>query len=183
MADELLRSAARAAIACEVHTGCPAPLLVAQWAVESAWGKRAPGNNCFGIKARDGDERQLLLTREWFTDAELQRFIALGDGRDAAPTGRANALRKEYTVHDWFAKFPSLTACFDRRAELFRKGRYAPFAAKYDADGNVEALVRGIAPIYATDPGYADAILRVIGMQSTRQALLAGSDKNETISV
>jgi flagellar protein FlgJ len=169
-----LRQAVNAAVACEAHTGVPAELLVAQWALESGWGKHAPGNNCFGIKAYPGCYGwQLLQTREWFTDAELTKFLAGDSARTAVLVGAANSSRAEYSVRDWFATFPSLAACFDRRAQLFLVGRYKPFAEQFLKDGNVEALVRGIAPIYATAPDYAENILAILRNQNVQFALNA----------
>lgn len=37
--------------ACQQDTGVPVGVTIAQAACESAWGKKAPGNNLFGIKA------------------------------------------------------------------------------------------------------------------------------------
>jgi hypothetical protein len=78
--------------------------------LESGWLDHAPGNNCFGIKSYNGEYgRQLLSTTEWFTDAELKRFLALGDGRTAqladpvAPARHDG--RRKYRVQDWFATF------------------------------------------------------------------------------
>jgi flagellum-specific peptidoglycan hydrolase FlgJ len=167
-----LEQASRAAVTASKATGIPPELLVAQWAVESGWGKHAPGNNCFGIKQYKGAHgRQLLRTREWFTDPQLLAFLAMGDGRTATPTGQAKGDRREYSCQDWFATFPTLEACFERRAALFRVGRYKPFADQYDKDGDVAALIRGIAPIYATDPMYAGALLRVINGEAVNSAL------------
>jgi flagellum-specific peptidoglycan hydrolase FlgJ len=47
-----LTAVARIAVALEAQTGCPAQLLIAQWAVESEWGAKPVGRaNFFGIKA------------------------------------------------------------------------------------------------------------------------------------
>src|SRR5437660_12429141 len=75
---------AEAAVASERSTGCPAELQAAQCILETGWLNHAPGNNCFGIKFYAGAfGRQLLHTREWFTNTEAARFLALGDGRTA----------------------------------------------------------------------------------------------------
>src|SRR5438477_8715451 len=80
-----LRLIAEAAVASERSTGCPAELQAAQCILETGWLKHAPGNNCFGIKSYGGASgRQLLNTREWFSDADAARFLALGDGRTAS---------------------------------------------------------------------------------------------------
>ena len=179
MNDEL-RQAVSSAIACEANTGVPAELLVAQFGLESGWGKHMPGNNCFGIKEYAGAfGRQLLQTHEWFTEAELARFLAGDAARTAEPTGQSNVLRKEYAVRDWFATFRSLAACFDRRAQLFLAGRYKPFADQYLKDGDAETLIRGIAPIYATAPGYADTLLQLVSQKNIQTVLAQLRGSNE----
>ena len=160
-----LRRIAQAA-ASEQSTGCPAELITAQCILESGWLTHAPGNNCFGIKSYAGEfGRQLLRTREWFTDAERARFLALAPGRTAdfvQPLRQDLHGRKLFSVQDWFATFATLADCFARRAAMFNTGRYAPFAETYKANLDLEALVRGISPIYATDPTYADTVWSLI---------------------
>lgn len=132
---EALPKIVKAAVACERKTQVPAELLVAQCALESGWLAHAPGNNCFGIKFYAGAfGKQTLRTREVVV------------GKDV------------YVMAD-FATFPSLQACFEKRAQLFFAGRYRPFATAYKLNKDLVALVRGIAPIYATDPRYADKVL------------------------
>jgi len=49
-----LQQVAHIAVALEAQTGCPAPLMIAQWALESKWGAKPAGNaNFFGIKKSD----------------------------------------------------------------------------------------------------------------------------------
>jgi flagellum-specific peptidoglycan hydrolase FlgJ len=172
---EKLRLIAEAAVASERATGCPAGLQAAQCILETGWLKHAPGNNCFGIKFYDGaDGRQLLRTREWFTDAEAARFLAAGDGRTAelaTPVQQDARGRRLHNVGDWFATFATLGDCFARRAAIFGTGRYAPFADAYKAGGSLDALVRGIAPIYATDPNYADTVLALIHNADVQAAI------------
>jgi len=46
-----LQEVARIAVALQAQTGCPAQLMIAQWAVESQWGAKPAGHaNYFGIK-------------------------------------------------------------------------------------------------------------------------------------
>lgn len=151
-------------------TGIPAEFICAQAILESGWLKHAPGNNCFGIKSYAGEQgRQLLDTKEWFTDDELARFLARGDERTASlvqPVQIRPSGRKLYQVKDWFATFARLSDCFKKRALLFTEGRYAHFTRNYRETGNLEAFVRGIAPIYATDPQYADKVLEIARMKA-----------------
>lgn len=153
---------APAAVAASRLTGIPAELLCAQCILESGWLKHAPGKNCFGIKSYPGAYgRQLLATFEWFTPAQLAQFRAWGDGRTAIATepARIRAGKQLYQVQDWFATFAALSDCFTRRASMFTEGRYLPYARAYRETANLEAFVRGIGPIYATDPAYADRVL------------------------
>lgn len=49
--DARLQEVARIAVALEAQTGCPAQLLIAQWALESKWGAKPAGTfNYFGVK-------------------------------------------------------------------------------------------------------------------------------------
>ena len=170
-----LTLAAAEARKCETATGIPAEMIVAQWAIESAWGEKSPGNNCFGIKQYAGAAgRQLLSTTEWFTGVELARFLASGDDRTAnlaQPIQSNSKGRQKYLVQDWFATFPALSTCFAKRAALFNTGVYAPFAAAYRQSHDFPALVRGIAPKYATDPGYATQVLAVANMTQVKAAI------------
>lgn len=158
-------AAVNAARECEAQTGIPWRFTVAQWAIESGWGKHQPGNNCFGIKARPGStERQLLETTEFFTDEQLARFLALGDGRTAKPESeRDERGRRRYRVKDWFATFPSIRECFQARAKLLLTGRYAEALKRHKAGGSAEQFIQEISVIYATAPNYAALVSEVIG--------------------
>ncbi len=63
---EALPIIAPAAVRSERATGFPAIVTIAKCGLESGWLDRAPGNNCFGIKAaeRHGDRVQRFLTTE-----------------------------------------------------------------------------------------------------------------------
>jgi flagellum-specific peptidoglycan hydrolase FlgJ len=172
-----VRLIAQAAVASERSTGCPAELQAAQCILETGWLKHTPGNNCFGIKSYDGaDGRQLLPTREWFTAADAVRFLAAGEGRTAVlaePVQQDARGRNLYHVTDWFATFATLGDCFAHRSAMFSTGRFAPFATAYKTGGSLEDLVRGIAPVYATDPGYADNVLALIHNADVQAAIAA----------
>lgn len=172
MSETTLKEAVLAARAMEAKYGLPAAVMVAQWAVESGWGKHSPGNNCFGIKAKAGSlDRQLLWTREWLNDQELRDFLARSQGRTAAPTGQSNAKRKEYRVQDWFATYLTLEECFEARAKLALRPIYKPYLDQFCADGDIEKFCRGFGSKYATDPGYASTLMKVIAMPKVQAAL------------
>jgi flagellum-specific peptidoglycan hydrolase FlgJ len=178
--DEVLPKIASAAAEAALATGCPKDVIAAQVIIESGWLKFAPQNNCLGIKAYAGcSGTQMLATTEWFTDAEVARFLALGNGRTAArrkdehgndlskrPDGRAL-----YDCKDLFATFPTLGDCFTKRAQMWDKGPYAKSANEYKADGDVVKFVRAMARIYATDPHYGDTILQIMNQKNVKDAL------------
>ena len=130
--DQALTKIAAASVVAEDQTGCPAELSAAQCIVESAWLTRCPGFNCFGIKATD-------------THATYQ-------------------LTKEYLNGQWqtmtlaFEAYDSLADCFIAHARLLQGGPYLPAWRQYQIDHNLDNLISGICPIYATDPNYTKLI-------------------------
>lgn len=169
-----LRTAAQEAAKCEVATGIPCELMVAQWAVESGWGANSPGNNAFGIKSYTGASgRQLLSTTEYFNQEELQQFLRMGEGRTALQIGdkASRGGRRSYVCKDFFATFLTLGDCFQKRADLFGKGPYKPSHDRYLADKDILGLVRGVARIYATAPNYADVLISILSREEVMSAI------------
>jgi flagellar protein FlgJ len=142
-----LSAAAKAACLCEKATGLPAEITVAQWALESGWGASAPGNNCFGIKAYDGCQTQTLATKEFIDGAMEERQLE-------------------------FAAFDSLAACFECHARLITEGKsYTKAWANYLGSRDLQGLIADLAPIYATDPAYADKLRSILAMAQVQTAL------------
>lgn len=161
-----------AAVAVEKSSGCPAEMLVAQCAIESGWLRNAPGWNCFGFKSYPNEYgRQLLTTREWFTAEQAAAFLALGDSRTLTPAGPAMGERVCYSARDWFATFPSLEACFARRAERWQAGQGLAWVKAYHATGDLPTMLRAMAAGYSTSPGYADALLSVLAMPEVQAGI------------
>ena len=120
--------------------GIPASVSIAQFALESAWGTRMPkgSNNPFGIKARDGQPYSLARTRE----------VIHG---------------KEVYIQAKFRKFATFTEAFDEHGRLVGSRPQYARAMKIWADThNVELFVKALAPVYATDPKYAQLIMSII---------------------
>lgn len=158
---------AQACVQAEKLTGVPAELSLAQAAIESGWLQYTLGaNNCHGIKYNRNRHgaRVLVSTREWFTEAEKLKFLALGDGREVVrETGNHNATRKEYVVKDWFAKFYTLADCIAEHASLISTGKpYAQAWAAYQQHRNWRVLLQDIGPIYATAPDYARIVEAIV---------------------
>ena len=145
---ERLRSATESAVACERATGLPAELTVAQWVLESNWGTHEPGNNCFGIKAYGGCYGVQLL----------QTFEVI------------NGVRTPMV--EKFATFPTLDACFAKHASLFTTpGPYAKAWAQFQLTHDVETFIRQVAVVYATDPNYANLLLRIAAMPDVKACI------------
>lgn len=174
-----VRSAAYASVMCESQTGIPAELTIAQWALESGWGSHQPGNNCFGIKYYEGAPgKQLLETKEWFTQDELLRWLSDSEGRMAEvipstlslePNGTS---KKQYSCKDWFAAYNSLLSCFEAHANrILLKGVMGNFLGTYKITRALSTYISNVAEVYATDPDYASKILKIASMQEVREAV------------
>ena len=126
-----------AAQAAQVTYGIPASVQLAQWALESGWGRHVPGNsnNPFGYKAFPGQASIGVPTKEYQNGEWI-------------------------TINAQFRVFPTLTAAFDAHAALLaQRPQYAPARACLP---NVAAFCEEMGPVYATDPGYAHSLLAII---------------------
>lgn len=124
----------------------PASVSIAQWAVESGWGKHMPpgSNNPFGMKVRSGrnDPYVEVPTRE----------VIKG---------------KSVVIMAKFRKFASITDAFMAKGELLST---APVYAKAFAKlPDREAFIGAFAPIYATDPNYAKTLRSIIASNKLTQ--------------
>jgi peptidoglycan hydrolase FlgJ len=143
-----LKEAAASSVSCEQTTKLPAELMLAQWALESDWGKHQPGNNCFGIKAFNG----------CFGVQSLETFEIVSGVRRS--------------VSQNFATFPCLEACFHKHADLLTGGKpYRSAWAQYLKTKDLQTLICQIAPIYATDPNYSKLLSQLIVMPEVKAAL------------
>lgn len=114
----------------------PASVCIAQAALESGWGRYVIGQyNLFGRKYNGSGPYVELETQEYLDD---QWQTVLAKFQDYASL--------EEAVTDWCIL-------------LTEEPVYAPCLAYRD---NVEAFVAVLAPIYATDPDYADKVLATI---------------------
>ena len=85
--DARLQEVARIAVALEAQTGCPAQLMIAQWAVESQWGAKPAGHaNYFGIKKAARHEmcctvttREVIHGESKMMDLEFADYPSLAD--------------------------------------------------------------------------------------------------------
>ena len=135
---QFINQLAAPAVQIEREFGIPAPVLIAQAALESGWGRRAlPGNNLFGIKA----------TPDW------------QGGRQSHATHEVEAGRRVATRAD-FRTYPSLTDCLrDYAAFLARNSRYQAAFCHSDPVAFAGCVA---AAGYATDPQYAAKLAQVM---------------------
>lgn len=126
-----------AAQACHREHGIPASITLAQAALESGWGARAPGNNLFGIKA----------DRAWkgpTVDIATHEYVA----------------GKRVNIVDKFRAYPALGDSVLDRAQFLRKNpRYGDCFREVTGEAWARALQRAG---YATDPKYADTLIAVM---------------------
>lgn len=126
------------ALATQDLTGVPASVSLAQAALESGWGKHAPGNNFFGIKGTGPAGSQYLYTTEFRGGAKLR-------------------------LKAKFRRYQDPLQSFIDHAQLLSKGRTLShvMAFKGDSRAFVHALQSGKYK-YATDPQYEEKIMKII---------------------
>ncbi len=140
--DQFLEKAIAAAQSSSKTSGLPAGITVAQAALESAWGNSElsrRSNNYFGIKAHGKHASIEMPTTEY------------GSGRSRSP--RLERVSARFTSYD------SMADCFACRDRQILNG-----AAYVEARANLhspEAFARALAKHWATDPEYAEKLLRI----------------------
>jgi flagellar rod assembly protein/muramidase FlgJ len=141
---DFLAMLAPAAQACMRTTGIPASFTLAQAALESGWGARAPGCNLFGIKA----------DKSWKGAVILVATHEVVNGQRVA-------------INDRFRCYATYGEALADRATFFRKNpRYAKCFEEHTGAGWARAVARAG---YATDPDYAARLIAVMdGRSMTR---------------
>ena len=104
----------------EQETEIPAIAILSQAALESGWGKKAIGNNLFGIKFRKGDYGYLeVVTTEYsknpyaFDGKNIKHKVFLKD-KDTYM----------FKVLQYFADYETPKDCFNAHARLLLSSRY-----------------------------------------------------------
>lgn len=138
-------------------SGVPWLVTLGQAALESAWGKKAPRFNFFGIKAKatvPEAQRQLLRTREVLShpNGKFPQVVSVARRPDG---------KYDYVVLDWFRAYESAQESFADHGRFLRSNaRYRP-AFEHTADPY--AFARAVAAAgYATDPSYAATLTGVM---------------------
>lgn len=114
----------------------PASVTLAQWALESAFGRAMPvgSNNPFGIKAKKGQDAVLTWTHE----------VIHGNRR---------------RVQAKFAKYASIEEAFEAHARVFYNGYYKAALSKLP---DPDAFANALTGVYATDPQYGGKLISIM---------------------
>lgn len=139
-------------------TGIHPLAILSQAALESGWGKAAPGFMFFGVKDTDGinGNEQLLITTEYSRRSDLKFPEILS----ITPTVRNGQKWFKYKVKDYFRKYESAEQCFTDHANFFRNNKR--YAKALTVASNPYKFIDEIAKAgYATDPNYAATLKKV----------------------
>ncbi|MGE5111889.1 MAG: glycoside hydrolase family 73 protein [Acidobacteriaceae bacterium] len=135
--EEFLQQAIAAAEASSKSSGLLVGVTVAQAAIESAWGNSElsrKANNYFGIKAHGKHTVLEMPTTEVI-----------------------NGVAQKVTAR--FASYRNMAECFTCRDQLITNG--AVYAEARTNARDPELFVRDLAKHWATDPNYAEKILKI----------------------
>ncbi len=140
----------------EKETGFHYLITLTQGALESGWGKKALGNNFFGVKWSEGNkqDKQLITTTEILSSPNVKFPEVISVVKQ--PTGKY-----KYTVKDWFRKYATPAEGFADHIQFFLKNpRYAKaLLVKNQPDKFFEEIAKAG---YATAPDYAAQLKAVM---------------------
>jgi len=148
--NQRLNEVAGIAAALEKQTGCPAQLLIAQWALESEWGAKPVGHaNYFGVKKAARHTQCCTVTTHEFVNG------------------------KSVVENPEFADYDSLAdSCADYAWLITNGAPYRAAWAQYQQCRDLGALIASVARVYASDPGYAH-LAEAIAVQANVTQVLA----------
>lgn len=142
----------------EKKTGISAIAILTQAALESAWGKVAPGNMFFGIKDTDGinGNEQLLTTTEYTRSAKNPMPVAIS----STPIIKNGVKMFKHKGKDYFRKYKTPAESFEDHTKFFFKNpRYAKaLQVKSDYNRFFEEIAKAG---YATAPDYASILKQI----------------------
>jgi flagellar protein FlgJ len=145
--EQFIKDLYPAAKSIEKKSGIPAVAIIAQAALESDWGKKAIGNNIFGIKDKNG---VLTLTTEYSDDPHYF---------DGYKVESKELVGKKWMFKVWlrFAQYESVEACLTAHNRLLMSDRYKPCLRwKHSPKRYLIAIWRAG---YASDKDYGKKVL------------------------
>lgn len=139
----------------------PVQLILAQSGLESNWGKAAPGNNFFGVKAGKNwkGEKQLLKTTEILPRNSGYSFPEVISVTQL-PSGKFR-----WVVRDYFRKYDSPLGGYLDYCKLITSGRYADNYKKGDVYSIIDEIKKDG---YATDPNYTVKLKKLADLVSNQ---------------
>ena len=154
--NERLAAVARNALRLEAETGCPARLLIAQWALESEWGATPAGKaNFFGIKKAGRHEKCCTVTTREVIN------------------GKSVVQKLEFADYDSLEE-----SCRDYAWLITHGAPYRVAWQRYQKDRNFPALIAAVAGTYATDPQYASLASVIAGQTNVAAAITAARNES-----
>jgi len=146
------------AMKAESEFGIPATCILTQAAVESGWGKAAPGNNFFGITDTNGvnGDEQLIRTTEYHETVNVKYPVV----HSITPMIKNGKKVFKYSVERYFKKYPTPYDAFAAYCKLIKfNNRYKKAMAAISKPDIYLAEV--CAAGYATDPSYNKLLQQV----------------------
>ena len=164
------------AVRFERSTGYPADVIVAQWAVESAWGTRQSGrNNLFGMTYRPRHSGfSWVPTREELTAAGIAALPAAERATITSQTPMPNRpgffnVRLKRRFADYATVNDSIQ---DKVSLVMTSPRYAAAWTGYLRNRNVSEFIDAIAAAgYATAGNYMTLVKQIAGQKNVRDAI------------
>ena len=138
---------------------CPpalAPVTVAQFLLESNWGRSGMGeaHNYFGIKARPGEPFVTKTTTEFVKGQPV-------------------------TVEAKFRAYASMAECFADHASLICERMHSDgqkiYSAALEHRDDPMAFARALTGVYATDPAYGDKLVSIMASRGLLESFGYGS--------
>ena len=133
---QLAQEITEAAQASQTKWHVPASVTLAQFGLESSWGKKVTGTfNFFGIKARDGDSYTLCPTHEVING-------------------------KSVFINAPFKNFASYEDAFDYHGQLL--ATHDAYRHAMTLIDHPEAFAHALTGVYATDPQYGNKLVEIM---------------------
>jgi len=173
--DQRLHDVACIAVPLEASSGCPARMLIAQWALESEWGAQPVGHaNYFGIKYDPKRHNRFTVktTEEWLTESQIAAWNVQHPASPARKTGKVVGDTFNVLLDDRFADYATLAdACVDYTWLITHGAPYQAAWRAYQQTRDADALMAAVAKVYATAPSYALLLGEIAGQANVTLAL------------
>jgi flagellum-specific peptidoglycan hydrolase FlgJ len=161
------------ALESEKQTGVPALFTLAQAALESGYGKKAPGNNFFGIKAGKSwkGKKQLLVTHEVLSTPNNKSFPEI---ISVVPIEGG---KYRYKVKDYFRLYDTPAQGFTDHGNFLKQNRR--YTAAFQSP-DAKAFASTVAKAgYATATNYEQILHKQIDtIKNNAAALIEALKKN-----